>query len=69
MMTYALFYLLPLKIKLQRRQTRMLSNDELNSLADKGDAQAAELKRRTRLFLYTGVVFATVFVCEKYDFF
>jgi uncharacterized membrane protein len=65
---YGVVLMWPLKRKIMKKHGRFLSNLEMQELAASGDVDAQKLKKMTRIFLALGVVFALLFVLEKYRF-
>jgi hypothetical protein len=54
--TWGTIFLLPLKLRLLKKSGGKINNDFLIELAKSGDAAAATLYRRTKIFVAVGIV-------------
>ncbi|RQO35873.1 hypothetical protein DBR37_05805 [Herminiimonas sp. KBW02] len=63
---YGLFFLWPIKRSIYKKHGKILSNVQLSKLADDGDIDAINLKRKSKYFLVLGIIFVLLFIIEKY---
>jgi type IV secretory pathway component VirB8 len=65
LLVYAIGFMWPVKSRIYKKHSRILSNVEIKRLAASGDADAIKLKKMTNRFLILGIVFTLIFVIEK----
>jgi hypothetical protein len=66
---YGLFFALPIKIKICKKNKRILSSAEIMQLEKNGDEDAVKLGKKRPYLLTLGFLFVLFFVLDKHKIF